>query len=59
MLKPKEKLSKTPLLTSNNSALLEIVRDYFEIKWLTALESDNSDYQKLENKLLATVNNIN
>jgi sugar-specific transcriptional regulator TrmB len=40
MLKPKEKLSKTPLLTSNNSALLEIVRDYFEIKWFTAMEPE-------------------
>ncbi len=38
MLKPKQTLSKTTLLTSNNSALLEIVRDYFKIKWLTAIE---------------------
>ena len=38
MLKPKEQISKTPLLTSNNIALIEIARDYFEIKWLTAID---------------------
>lgn len=38
MLKPKEQISKTPLLTSNNIALIEIGRDYFEIKWLTAID---------------------
>ncbi len=41
MLKPKETLSKTTLLTSNNSAILEIISDYFEIKWLSAIESKN------------------
>lgn len=38
ILKPKEPLGKTQLLISNNEALQELVNDYFEIKWLTAIE---------------------
>ena len=45
--KPMVELSESPALWSNNSSLVNIVEDYFEILWMTALEkpeySINSD----------------
>lgn len=38
ILNPEENLGKTPLFISNNEALMELAREYFEIKWLTAIE---------------------
>jgi hypothetical protein len=35
---PTVELSESPALWSNNSSLVNIVEDYFEILWMTALE---------------------
>ena len=47
-------LTETPLLWTNNPSLISLVRDYFEIAWLTAMEttanlslSPNSKLQQL------------
>jgi hypothetical protein len=38
---PKKDLADSPALWSNNPSLISLVKDYFEILWLTAMENPN------------------
>jgi sugar-specific transcriptional regulator TrmB len=42
----KEGLTETPLLWSNSSSLVAVVHDYFEILWLTAMETPKLNNNK-------------
>jgi len=37
-------LKECPTLQTNNSCLLSILQDYFEIRWLTAMENNHYDF---------------
>ena len=39
VLNPKEDLAKSPALLSRNSSILAAMQDYFEILWITAMET--------------------
>jgi hypothetical protein len=41
VIDPKEGLFDSPALWSNNQSLITVVKDYFEILWLTAMEEPN------------------
>ena len=42
VIDPKEGLFDSPALWSNNQSLITVVKDYFEILWLTSMEEPNS-----------------